>query len=166
VKRSRKTHSIREVLDAWLEEHRGIGYSIKTAEALAAWGRLSESYITAHSEAVSIKDGELLVKTDSPALANELSLREDEFKDFLNSDLGEAVVKKIIFRSGFVQKSKGKGPPRSRVGGVGGVVGGERKLSVETLNRVDSIVGPVKQEELKEVLRRLFLSSAKRGKKQ
>lgn len=160
MKRSRRTHSIHEVLDAWLEKHRGIGYRIKAAEALAVWGRLSERYVTAHSEAVSIKDGELLVKTDSPALANELSLREDEFKDFLNSELGEAVVKKIIFRSGFVQKSKGKEPPRRRGGG------GEKKLSVETLNRVDSIVGPVKQEELKEVLRRLFLSSAKRGNKQ
>lgn len=157
MKRDNRTYSLREVLEIWLANHRPIGYRVKSAEVLTVWSRLSDQYVTAHSDAASIKDGVLLVKTDSPALANELSLREDELKALINGELGAPIVKRIIFRSGFVQKRTESEQTEQRR---------ERKLSMETVNRVERIVGSVKQQELREVLKKLFLSSAKRGKEQ
>ena len=155
MKRERRTYSVREVLESWLQKNRKIGYRIKTGEALTLWSRINDKYVSAHTDAVSIKEGVLIVNTDSSALANELSLKEKEFKDILNRELGEGIVAKIVFRSGFVRKkqdSKGPGTKRGK------------KLSMETLRRVDNLVESVRQHELREVLKRLFISSAKSGR--
>jgi hypothetical protein len=155
VKRDNRTYSIREILNEWLAKNRRIGYRIKVAESLTLWERIPDEYVTSHSNAVGIKEGVLMVNTDSSVLANELSLREKEFRDLLNNELGEPIVKQIVFKSGFVQRNKDKKAP----GGKGG-----KKLSIETLNRVNEVVESVKQQEIREGLRRLFISSAEKGR--
>ena len=155
MKRDNRTYSIREVLDSWLAKNKRIGYRIKAVESLTLWARIPDEYVTSHSDAVGIKEGVLMVNTDSSVLANELSLREKEFRELLNNELGEPIVKRIVFRSGFVQWNKGMKPP----GGKGG-----KKLSIETLKRVNEVVESVKQQEIREGLRQLFISSAEKGK--
>jgi predicted nucleic acid-binding Zn ribbon protein len=155
LKREKRTYSIREVLDSWLAKNRSIGYRIKASESLTLWKRIPDEYVTSHSYAAGIKEGVLMVNTDSSVLANELSLREKEFRDLLNNELGEPIVKRIVFKSGFVQTNKDKPPPHGKKG---------KKLSIETLNRVNEVVESVKQQEIREGLRRLFISSAEKGR--
>ena len=154
MKRDNRTYSIREVLESWLAKNRHIGYRIKAAESLTLWAKIPDEYVTSHSDAIGIKEGVLMVNTDSSVLANELSLREKEFRELLNNELGEPIVKRIVFKSGFVQRDKDMKEPGGKEG---------KKLSIETLKRVNEVVESVKQQEIREGLKKLFISSAEKG---
>ena len=108
MQRDKKTHLIKDVLESYLAKNKHIGYRIKAAEALRIWGRISGDWLSSHSEAVHVKDGILLVKTDSPSLANELSLKQQELIEEINKELSSPLIEKIVFKSGFIKKNKSK----------------------------------------------------------
>jgi hypothetical protein len=157
MQRDRRTYLIREVLESYLAKNRQIGYRVKKTEALRVWAKICGDWVASHSEAFQVKDGILLIKTDSPILANELSLKERELVEAMNRELAYPLLKRIVFKSGFVEKhnSKDKAAP-SEV---------KKKLTMETVKRVDRLVETVKEEELRDLLRKLFISSAKSKKR-
>jgi len=155
VKREKRVLFIREVLESWLEKNRTVAYRIKSSQAVALWDRITDEYISAHSMAVSIKEGTLVIKTDSSALANELAMKEDAFRADLNRRLGDTVVKKIVFRSGFVKKKDDTGDPGEK---------NEKTPGMAALKRIDTTVEGIRGQELKEELKKLFISSLKWGR--
>ena len=156
MKRDTRTYSIREVLNEWLSKNRKVGYRIKEARSIALWETIPDEYVKSHSSAKVIKEGILTVHTDSPVLANELSLRERELRDLLNGKLGEQLVKKIVFKPGYVHTDTDEKNRDAKT---------VRKIGIDTLKKVDDTVESVNQEEIREVLRRLFISSAERGRR-
>ncbi|UCB44521.1 MAG: DUF721 domain-containing protein [Spirochaetota bacterium] len=156
MQRDKKTYSIKDVLESYLSKNKQIGYRIKSAEALQLWGRICGDWASSHSEAVHVKDGILLVKTDSPSLANELSLKQNKLIEEINKELSSPLIKKIVFKSGFIKNTDSKTEETSTS------INKKKKLTMETVKRVDKLVETVKGEELRETLRKLFISSAKR----
>ncbi len=156
MKRERRVLSIREILESWLKNNRTVAYRIKTEQAVLFWERITDEYVSAHSTAVSIKEGTLVVNTDSSALANELAMRENELRDELNRSLNGPFVKKIVFRSGFVKKKDDTGDLN---------VKNERMPGMADMKRVDRTVEEIDLQGLKEELKKLFISSLKWGRK-
>lgn len=75
--------------------------------ALWAWPEAAGRLVAAHAQAESAKDGVLVVRTDTPAWAQELQMRQRELVERLAAEVGEGVIREIRFRSGRV-KGKGK----------------------------------------------------------
>ena len=155
MKRERRVVSIREVLESWLQKNRSVAFRIKTVQAVTLWSRITDEYVSAHSIAVRIKEGTLFVNTDSSALANELAMQENSFRAELNRRLDGAIVKKIVFRSGFVKKIVNTGEMEERK---------EKKPGMAAIRKVDSTVCEVHGQELKDELKKLFISSLKWGR--
>ena len=141
MQRDKKTYSIKDVLESYLAKNKHIGYRIKSAEALRVWGRICGDLASSHSEAVHVKDGILLVKTDSPSLANELSFKQQEFIEKINEELSSPLIKKIVFKSGFVGKNSSTAAEPSKS------IDKKKKLTMETVKRVDKLVETVKEKK-------------------
>jgi hypothetical protein len=108
-----------------------------------------------HSGAVLVKDQTLFVNTDSAALANELALREHEFVEKLNTCLRKPLIKRIRFKQGHVRSRNSMGTTKERV---------RADLSLKTLQKIDEIVHDVREDELRDKLRKLLIAAARRNK--
>lgn len=62
------------------------------------WENLLGKSIMRYTKQLVIKNGVLVVYITSPAMRNELVLRSEKLRTGLNKQIGEVVIKKIIFR--------------------------------------------------------------------
>lgn len=144
------------VLDGYLSSHPRLKYEVKALEAVRIWPDMADEYVRLHTEAVMVKDRILYVHTDSSALASELTLREEEFRGRLNRALKMSLVQRIVFKSGRVAHGQKKGerdkaPPRP--------------LTAKTLKEIEGTVKNVREQELREVLKRFFKETAMRNER-
>jgi hypothetical protein len=146
---------MKETLEGFLSKNKELRYRIKSQEALAAWDRVVDPYVSEHAKTSLIKDGILFVNTDSAALANELSLREETLRSDLNGMLRAPVVKKIVFKSGYIKKTK-------KIISIKKI--NNKKITLKTLNFIDETIRQVDEDELRFILRKFFISAAMRGK--
>jgi predicted nucleic acid-binding Zn ribbon protein len=155
--RPRRIYSMKETLEQFLAKNSDLQYKIKSQEALTAWERVIDPYVNEHAKTSLIKDGILFVNTDSSALANELSLREEMLRGDLNAALKTPVVKKIVFKSGFIKKA-------NKVKTIKKI--NNRKITLKTLNLIDETIRQVDEDELRFILRKFLISAAMRNKEQ
>jgi predicted nucleic acid-binding Zn ribbon protein len=88
-----------------------LGPKLKEQLALRAWPQLAGRVVGAHSRAEAVRDGVLIVATDTPAWAQELTMRRADLLAKLEKALGPGVISEIHFRSGFRAKA---GPPEAQ----------------------------------------------------
>jgi len=150
----RSTFPIKDVLEKVLSKNEHIRYEIKIREAMETWGKIADDYLLHHTKAVLIKERKLFIHTDSAVLANELSMKEREYRKHINSVLKLPLIKKIVFRSGFILNKDTKKPP---------TVKKKKELTVKTLKQIDSAVENIKEDELKNILKKFLRSTAERG---
>ncbi len=155
MEKNKSTYSIREVLDLYLSKHKHMKYRIKSQEALMIWKTVVDNYIKLHTKTVLIKDNVLFVNTDSTVLANELSLRENELVGKLNTALRLPLIKKIIFRSGYVGSEKKNRDKKDNI---------NNKLTVKTLNMIDKAANNIKEDELRDIMKKFLITSAMHSK--
>jgi hypothetical protein len=153
VQKKKSTYSIREVLNEYLSKNRPLAYRIKSFQAIEMWETVVDASIHSHSAAVTLNDGVLFVNTDSAPLANELSLREHELREKLNGKLVFPVVKKIVFKSGYIPKNKAGGNKKNTK---------KKNITLSTIKRIEETVKSVKEDDLREILRRFLLEAARR----
>ena len=151
----RRIYSIKETLEEFLSKNKELRYKIKSQEALTAWNRVVDSYVNEHAKTSLIKDGILFVNTDSAALANELSLREESLRIALNGVLDAPVVKKIVFKSGFIKKT-------NKIKTIKKI--NNKNITLKTLNRIDETIRQVDDDGLRFILRKFLISAALRNK--
>ena len=155
MEKYKSTYSIREVLDLYLSKHKHMEYRIKSQEALMIWKTVVDNYIKLHTKAVLIKDNVLFVNTDSTVLANELSLRGNELVGKLNTALRLPLIEKIIFRSGYVGSKKKNSDKKDNI---------NNKLTVKTLNMIDKVANNIKEDELRDIMKKFLTTSAMHSK--
>jgi hypothetical protein len=151
----RRIYSIKETLEEFLSKNKELRYRIKSQEALTAWESIADPYVNEHAKTTLIKDGILFVNTDSAALANELSMREEALRENLNGILKTPVVKKIVFKSGYIKKTN----KEKKIKKIN-----NRKISLKTLNLIDETIRQVDEDGLRFILRKFFISAAMRSK--
>ena len=153
--KTRKLFTLKEALDSFLSRNKEISYKIKSQQALSVWDSVVDEGLRAHTRAVFIKDGVLFVNTDSAALSNELALRESELKKKLNSSIGAEIIRRIVFKSGFIKKLKEK----KEIKKINTI-----KLTLKALNTIDATLQPVREDELRLLLRKFLITIATRKK--
>jgi hypothetical protein len=153
VKKKKSTYTIREVLNEYFSKNKPLAYRIKSIQALEMWETVVDEYTHLHTSAVALNEGLLIVNADSAPLANDLSLKERELREKLNRKLAFPVVKKIVFKSGYIPKNKsGKMSNYTK----------KKDLSLGTIKKIEDTVKGVKEEELREILKRFLFAAAKR----
>jgi predicted nucleic acid-binding Zn ribbon protein len=83
-----------------------LGGKLKEQLALSAWARVAGKVVGAHTRAEAVRDGVLIVATDTPAWAQELQMRRRELLGKLETAVGVGVIREIHFRSGFRRKAE------------------------------------------------------------
>lgn len=152
MKRENKPIKISNVLENFFKNHRYLYYRIKMESAVTLWEKINDPIVKMYTRAISAKDGILKVKTNSPIVAGELLLKEKELIYEINSLIGAKLIKRILFRSGYVKSGGGNRDNDLKI---------ERKVSSGVLKKIDNLVITIKDEELKEDLKMLFIESYK-----
>ena len=91
-----------------------LGAKLKEQLALTAWARVVGKVVGAHTRAEAVRDGILIVATDTPAWAQELHMRRGELLGKLETAVGAGVIREIHFRSGFRRKPEPRASDRKR----------------------------------------------------
>ena len=120
--------------------------------AVELWEKVNDPIVKMYTRAISAKDGILKVKTNSPVVANELSLREKELVYKINDLIGVNLIKRILFKSGFVKNEEKNRTNELKI---------ERKISSGVLKKIDNLVEVIKDEKLRGILKKLFIESYK-----
>jgi predicted nucleic acid-binding Zn ribbon protein len=92
----RRAEKIQDILNRALRQM-GLVERMKEADVVRRFGEIVGNNISARAEAVSIKDGKLVVRVSSPVWRQELNYSKQEIIDALNKALGDAVVRDIHF---------------------------------------------------------------------
>lgn len=122
----------------------------------AVWDTCVGEAVAAHAQPESIHQGRLLVTVSDPAWSHQLQFLKDDLKKKLNRQLGRAVVNELRFRIGAV---KPQAPPSPAPASPRPVL-----LEAKVLNAIDEAVAPIKDEELREMVRRYLMAAARPGK--
>ena len=135
--------------------------------ALLVWPEVAGGVVAAHAQAEAVRDGVLLVATDTPAWAQELQMRRKELLARIAAQVGEGVIREIHFRSGGSRGRSGReggprwwpGHRRRRTRGLGGGGRGkpaEVELSGRQQRRVKDAAAHIEDGELRERAERAF----------
>ena len=154
MEKGRDFYRIRDVLDLYLSKNEYIAYRIKSQEALKAWDTVVDNYIKQHTKTVFIKNKTLFIRTDSTVLANELSLREKELVDKLNSVLRTPLISRIKFKTGVIRKKDRKRESNAAK---------PKEITLKTINNIDRMVQDINEDELRFIMKKFLISLAMRN---
>ena len=89
--------SIREILSDYLtgSDFNEINESINLEKS---WKHIAGKIIYKNTEIISLKKGELIIKTSNPVWRNELSLQKKELLAKIKKTQPKLIIKEIIFR--------------------------------------------------------------------
>ena len=154
MEKGRDFYRIRDVLDLYLSKNEYIAYRIKSQEALKAWDTVVDNYIKQHTKTVFIKNKTLFIRTDSTVLANELSLREKELVDKLNSVLRTPLISRVKFKTGVIRKKDRKRESNAAK---------PKEITLKTINNIDRMVQDINEDELRFIMKKFLISLAMRN---
>ena len=123
--------------------------------AVLAWPGVAGKVVAAHAQAEGVRDGVLMVATDTPAWAQELQMRRRALLERLAAEVGPGVIREIHFRAG-LRRRRGKPPasaPRP----------GEVKLSGRQERRARAAAAPIEDADLRARAERAFLALTRMG---
>jgi len=121
--------------------------------AVMAWPQIAGRVVEAHSQAEAVRDGVLIVSTDTSAWAQELQMRQRELLGLLAAQVGQGVIREIHFRSGLRRRGR---QPRGH-----GLRPQEVKLSGRQEKRIREAAGKIEDEALRSGAERAFASLAR-----
>jgi hypothetical protein len=92
----RRAEKIQDILDRTLRQL-GLAERMKEADAVLRFSEIVGGDIAARAEAISIRDGRLVVRVASPVWRQELNYSKQEIIDALNQALSDKIVTDIHF---------------------------------------------------------------------
>ncbi len=131
--------------------------------AVLAWPEVAGRVVAAHAQAEAVRDGVLMVATDTPAWAQELEMRRKQLLDQISAQVGEGVIREIHFRSGRTRGGSGRrwwpGHRRRREwpsDGGGPAKPSQMKLSGRQQRRIKEAAAHIEDADLRERAERAF----------
>lgn len=73
------------------------GGGLRQARVMAAWSAVAGQSVMAHTTGAHLREGELIVYVDSPVWATELSALSENYRNAMNEDMGQELVKEVRF---------------------------------------------------------------------
>lgn len=147
----RKAATTGALLSQFLQQS-GLAVKLHAYEALLVWDEVVGRQIAVHAQPTKIRDGILEVRVDQAAWMQQLQLMKPKILIRLNERLGGEVLKDIFWRQGKVER-RDTAPEET-----------ERRpfppLSAEEMARIQAIVAPLKDCELRRELQQLLTRQA------
>ena len=132
-----------------------MGEKLREHLALTAWPQIAGRVVAGHTRAEAVRDGVLLVWTDTPAWAQELHMRKGDLLAKVTAQVGEGVIRDIHFRAGMrsVRGAEKRESPPPRVSSI--------RLSEEEIREAKEAAGRTEDADLRAKAERAFLALAK-----
>ena len=118
--------------------------------AVMAWPQIAGKVVASHSQAEAVRDGVLIVSTDTAAWAQELHMRQRELVGLLAAQVGAGVIGEIHFRTGRTRRARVERGRRPRPA--------ELKLSARQQKEVSEAAAKIEDEALRARAERAFAS--------
>jgi predicted nucleic acid-binding Zn ribbon protein len=121
--------------------------------AVMAWPQIVGAVIGAHTRAETVRDGVLIVATDTAAWAQELHMRRRDLVARVAQQVGPGLIREIHFRSGSVAR-QGRGDsrlPRPL----------DMKLSARHEKQIADAAAPIEDPALRARAERAFIAAAR-----
>ncbi len=133
-----------------------LGARYRERLAVVAWPQIAGRVVAAHARAEGVRDGVLMIATDTPAWAQELQMRRSALLERLAAEVGPGVIREIHFRSGLRRKRRSRAAPAQREPS-------EVKLSRRQERRIRAAAARIEDPELRAGAERAFLALARIG---
>lgn len=136
-----------------------IDKKMRQLEALNRWREVVGDNINLHTRPLAIRKNSLFVLVDSSSWLAQLTYLRHKIISEFHRRYGEGVVENIYFRMGEVKKGgsvKRGAPVKERKSGP--------KLPKREVERIEGVLGTVKDASLSQVLRRILIKDKKLSK--
>jgi len=95
--RNSNEQSMKEVIEALLKAYR-IESGVNTAMIEASWLKMMGKTIAKHTTEIQLRDKNLFLKIDAPALRHELIFAKEKIKNNINEEFKMNLVEDVIIR--------------------------------------------------------------------
>lgn len=136
---------------AGLGERLGIAARLNQYRAFQVWEAAVGAQIAAHARPLRIRDGILEVRVDQSVWMQQLQLLKPRILEQLNRQLAGAELRDIFWRHGRIDPVAPAAPPAPPL----------PPLSPASAARIDALLAPLADEELRAALRRVLVRQAR-----
>jgi hypothetical protein len=148
----KKPQSIRSILEKTVKTLE-IDVPLKTYSILGAWKEIVGESVAGHSQPHSIRNRILLIDVTHPTWMLQLQFLKPTLLEKVNTFLGESLIQDIRFKLGKISRTI-PAPPNT-------LWTEDEKLDKATLNRIESLIQEIGDEEVQESLRKVLIKGAK-----
>jgi len=135
----------------------GINNRIEEYKVLSLWDDVA-SVLSNQTQAISISDGgSMTVNVANSIILHNLSMYKRKYMEKINLLAGKSVIKDIVFRIGKIDKRDKE--PNSRENYVKKLH--ETQLDRKDIENIDNIVSSVEDDEMRDILKNLFINQSK-----
>lgn len=155
-----KFQKVSDVLSTLMKGY-GLSSKINEYKILKIWDEAVGDKITSHTHPLRLIRGILTVVVDSPTWMQQLTFYKEDLIEKINNGIGKDTVKDIRFKTGKVEtkpktsNSKLRSPQKQ---------GPNSKLSSLQSKTIEGYLEPVKDSEIREVIKRTIAKALIRGK--
>lgn len=151
-------HEIKGVLQGVMNRT-GLDERLEEGRALILWDEVASSLAT-RTEPIKITHGKMSINVTDSVVLHQLTLYKNKYIDKINRMLGKRVVRDIVFRVGKVNKRGQLAENRDEyIKKLHNV-----KLNENELTKIDEITSQIKDSELRDSLKELFVSQSQLSK--
>ncbi len=93
----KKVQPLSKIIDSLFRDPK-LRVHLQKGRVFGAWARVVGPQIAQISRPTFFKKGELFIRVNTPVWRNELTMMQTELIGKLNDEIGEKIVKQIIFR--------------------------------------------------------------------
>jgi len=149
MKKPQSLHSILEKTLKTLE----IDVPLKTYSVVGAWNEIVGESVARHSQPRSIRNQILFIDVAHPTWMQQLQFLKPTLLDQVNAFLGETLIRDIRFKLGKVSPTLPASPKP--------LLMEDEPLDQGTLNRIESLLQEIGDEEVQKSLREVLIKGAK-----
>jgi hypothetical protein len=148
----KKPQSIRSILEKTAKTLE-IDVPLKTYSILGAWNQIVGESVADHSQPHSVRNRILFIDVTHPTWMQQLQFLKPTLLEKVNTFLGEPLIQDIRFKLGKICKTI-PAPPKT-------LSMEDEKLDKGTLNRIESLMQEIDDEEVQKSLRQVLIKGAK-----
>ena len=148
----KKPQSIRSILEKTLENLE-IDVPLKTYSILGAWNEIVGESVADHSQPRSVRNRILFIDVIHPTWMQQLQFLKPTLLEKINTFLGEPLIQDIRFKLGKISPTTQVSPKTFTLK--------DEKLDNPILNRIESLLQEIDDEEVKKSLRGVLIKGAK-----
>jgi hypothetical protein len=147
----KKPQSIRSILEKTIKTLE-IDVPLKTYSIVGAWNEIVGESVAGHSQPRSIRNQILFIDVAHPTWMQQLQFLKPTLLDQVNAFLGEPLIQDIRFKLGKVSPTL-PAPPKT-------LSMEDENLDQDTLNRIESLLQGIDDEEVRKSLRKVLIKGA------